>query len=166
VHLDAVGLVLETAVAAFRRKLARIVAAGDVDRARREASGRRRDRVRPLRDLVVVRIAARVTGVRKQAHLPHGLLARSRVDADGDLDEIGILERGNFALPDVEVREVRPAAGQRVRRRPVRLLVVRRVAGARALGEQRVEAVRGVAVVLREQAVDVHPPAADRQLAG
>ena len=90
VDLDAVRLVLEAAVAALGRQLARIVV-GARRRSFRSSAGPRTARsCRATSESRRRRLAGRVAGVRQQAHLPHGLRARGRVDADRDLHEVRI----------------------------------------------------------------------------
>ncbi len=94
VDLDPVELVLQPAIAAGRRQLAGIVDRRDLEGAGGQHAGRRRDQVGPAGHVVVRRGAGGVgAGILAQhAHLPDGLDARGRIDADGALDQVGLLE--------------------------------------------------------------------------
>ena len=100
------------------------------DRVRAQSSIAGPNNVRPSRDLVVFCVARDVRAdISKHAHLPNCLQSRRRVHAHGFLDQIGDFEIRHFALPDIEINQIRPAFRRRGRdgRRvwKIRLLIVR-----------------------------------------
>ena len=118
VDFHAVELVLEPAVAAGGRQLARVVHRRDVEGAGAEHAGGRRDDRAPAGHVGVGRRAggagAGILG--EHADLPDGLQAGGGVDTDCALDQVGLLEVGDLAIPDVEIDEVAPGGRQRRRR--------------------------------------------------
>ena len=75
----------------------------------------------------------------------------------------GLFDLRDFPLPDVQIGEVAAGLRQLRRIREIRLLVVWGVQGPAWLTQQRVRTHRARAVVLGQQAVDIHPTPADRQ---
>ena len=176
--LHAVELVLEPLVAGGGRDEARIRVVGQITGGRGEPRARRLDQRRPARHFVVVRRAGCIAGIRQDSHLPHGLQPRGRVDADRLLDQIGIVQVRDFALPHVEVDEMRPAREHRAvedigRRRlvgrvewQIGLGEERQRRGTGELGETRFPLDRRRAVIFDQQPVHVDAADADRDVAG
>jgi hypothetical protein len=87
------------------------------------------------------------------------------IDADRRLDERRTLEMRHLALPDIQVDQVRSAAGKLRRIWIIRLLVVGHGRRTAQLREYRIPLPWRAAVVFREDAIDVYAPATNRERA-
>ena len=130
VNFHAIQAILQSAITAGGRNHAGIFLTHHTDRVRAQSSIAGPNNVRPSGDLVVFCVARDVRAdISKHAHLPNCLQSRRRVHAHGFLDQIGDFEIRHFALPDIEINEIRPAFRRRGRdgRRvwKIRLLIVR-----------------------------------------
>ena len=163
-YLDAIELVLEALVAACRRHQARIEI-GHRRGSGGQPPGRRRSRRPPGGNLVERRGAGGAgRDPVQEFDLPDRLPARGGVDAERDLDQLGILELGDLAIPHVEVDQIGTAGDGRCGGAgKMRLLVERNSVGAKEFGERPIPHLHAGAVIVGEQALNIHPTATDQQ---
>src|ERR1019366_8011044 len=114
---------------------------------------------------------------RRELDLPDGLEAAGGVNAHGGVDEVGVFDVGDGALPDVEIGEVRcgQVDGEFGVGKPGLLQEVDgalgwagcggggRLGSVGQLGQCRIpDSGGGVAVIFSLQTIDIHTPGADR----
>ena len=147
--LDAIELILKPAIAAAGWQFARIKIGRHALRFDGHAPGRWSNERLPARHRAVGCDAIGAADIGQHPHLPHGLHACGGIHPHGVFHQIGLLEMGKLALPNLEIGEVRPATGQGRRRRKIRLLVVRQRRFTAQLGQHWIELRRAAAVIFR-----------------
>ena len=163
VHLHAISLVLQPAIAGGGRHLARVGVKGGVAGVGAQPAGGGRGGGLPAGDVFILGGAGGIADVGQHLHLPHGLQPAGGVHAHGGFDEAGVVDGADVALPHVHIHQRRAAGRQRRRVGVVGLGGVGQRRGAGQLGQTRVPGVGRAAVVFGEQAVHIDATRADAE---